>query len=267
MAGRRGIDLRDGVWYTDGKGGIAVNRRYHLIDGLRGLAVVNMVLYHFLFDLFILQGFRPDWREIPAVHIWQQWICWTFILISGLSWHLGRHRVKNGLILNGCGLLVTAVTLIAEPEEAIWCGVLTLLGCALLLATALGPLLERIPALPGAIGSFCIFLLTRTVQSGTLSLGGRVLWALPKTLYVGGLATVLGFPAPGFYSSDYFPIFPWFFLYLTGLFAGRMILSRPPAILERRVPGLSWVGRHSLLIYLLHQPVAMVLSMAVGLLR
>ena len=94
-----------------------------------------------------------------------------------------------------------------------------------------------------------------------------MLWVLPKILYVGGLATVLGFPAPGFYSSDYFPIFPWFFLYLTGLFAGRMILSRPPAILERRVPGLSWVGRHSLLIYLLHQPVAMVLSMAVGLLR
>lgn len=244
-----------------------MKRRYHLIDGLRGLAVVNMVLYHFLFDVYILQGFDPAWRSIPAVHIWQQCICWTFILLSGLSWHLGSHRVKNGLLLNGCGLLVTAVTLIAAPEEAIWCGVLTLLGCALLLATALGPLLRRIPAIPGAMGCFCIFLLTRTVQSGSLSLGGRVLWEIPQALYVGGLATPLGFPAPGFYSSDYFPLLPWFFLYLTGLFVGRLVLEHPSRQLEKPVPGLSWVGRHSLLLYLVHQPVAMVLAMGIGMLR
>ena len=125
-----------------------MKERYSLIDAIRGLAVVNMVLYHFLFDVYILQGFNVGWRSIPGVHIWQQCICWTFILVSGLSWHLGSHRLRNGLIINGCGLLVTVVTLIAEPDEAIWCGVLTLLGCSLLLATAMKRLLEKIPAIP-----------------------------------------------------------------------------------------------------------------------
>ncbi len=141
-----------------------MKERYSLIDAIRGLAVVNMVLYHFLFDVYILQGFNVGWRSIPGVHIWQQCICWTFILVSGLSWHLGSHRLRNGLIINGCGLLVTVVTLIAEPDEAIWCGVLTLLGCSLLLATALRPLLEKIPAIAGTVVSFGVFLLTRTLS-------------------------------------------------------------------------------------------------------
>ncbi len=241
-----------------------MDRRYHLLDGIRGLAVVNMVAYHFLFDVFIIQGFRPGWTGISAVHIWQQCICWTFILVSGLSWNLSRHRLRNGLLLNGCGILVTAVTLIAEPDQAIWYGVLTLLGCALLLATALGPLLEKIPSIPGAAVSFLLFLLTRTVQSGYLSLGGQVLLRLPEALYASGWLTVFGFPAPGFTSSDYFPLLPWFFLYLTGLFLGRLLLKRSPEWLSIQIPGLDWVGRHSLVIYMLHQPVALVLSMAVA---
>lgn len=241
-----------------------MRERYHLIDSLRGLAVVNMVLYHFLFDVYILQGFDPGWRSIPAVHLWQQGICWTFLLVSGLSFHLGRRHWKNSLIISGCGLLVTVVTLIAEPEEAIWCGVLTLLGAALFLTALARPLLERIPTLPGAVGSFGIFLLTRSLQRGVIALGSVTLCPVPEALYQRGLMTVLGFPGPGFYSSDYFPILPWLFLYLTGYFLGRMLLRRPPRWLSHSVPGLDWLGRHSLLIYLIHQPVAMVVAMAIG---
>lgn len=241
-----------------------MRRRYHLIDGLRGLAVVNMVAYHFLFDVYILQGFLPGWRSIFAVRIWQQAICWTFILVSGLSWHLGRHHWKNSLILNGCGLLVTVVTRIAAPEEAIWCGVLTLLGCSLFLATLLAPLLEKVPALPGGAVSFLLFLLTRNVQSGLLTLGSLTLCRLPEALYATPWLTLFGFPGPGFYSSDYFPLLPWLFLYLTGYFLGRRVVKNPPTWLSQAVPGLSWVGRHSLAVYLIHQPVAMVLSMVVA---
>ena len=218
-----------------------MKERYSLIDAIRGLAVVNMVLYHFLFDVYILQGFNVGWRSIPGVHIWQQCICWTFILVSGLSWHLGSHRLRNGLIINGCGLLVTVVTLIAEPDEAIWCGVLTLLGCSLLLA-----------------------LLTRDVQIRWLSFLGEDLYRLPDALYQTNWLTIFGFPRADFYSSDYFPIFPWFFLYLTGLFAGRLILKKPTDVLYRKIPVLDWIGRHSLWIYMIHQPVAMVVAMGVA---
>ena len=246
------------------QGGRTVKERYSLIDAIRGLAVVNMVLYHFLFDVYILQGFNVNWRSIPGVHIWQQCICWTFILVSGLSFHLSGHRLRNGLLINGCGILVTVVTLIAEPQEAIWCGVLTLLGCSLLLATALKPLLEKIPAVPGAIFSFLIFLLTGDVQIRWLSFLGEDLYRLPDALYQTNWLTIFGFPRADFYSSDYFPIFPWFFLYLTGLFAGRMILKHPPEWLKGKIPVLDWIGRHSLIIYMAHQPVAMVVSMLVA---
>lgn len=238
--------------------------RYHLIDGLRGLAVVNMVAYHFLFDVYILYGLLPGWREIGAVRLWQQGICWTFILISGLSWRLSRHRVRNGLLVNACGLIVTAVTVLVTPGQAIWFGVLNLLGCSLLLATWAAPLLRRIPPAAGLIASFLIFLLTREVSRGVISLGGTVLAELPEWLYTSGWLTIFGFPAPGFTSSDYFPLLPWLFLYLTGWFAGRLLLRRPPRVLSVRVPVLGWVGRHSLVIYMIHQPVAVVAAMAVS---
>lgn len=252
--------------YWHSKGGNNVRERYHLIDSLRGLAVVNMVCYHFLFDVYILQGLNPTWRSIPGIHIWQQGICWTFLLVSGLSFHLGKRHWRNGLIISACGVLVTAVTLVAAPEEAIWFGVLTLLGAALLIAALLRPVLERIPAPAGAAGSFLLFLLTRSLQQKVIALGPFVLCSVPDVLYQRGILTFLGFPGTGFYSSDYFPLFPWLFLYLTGYFLGRLLLRRPPNWLNRSVPGLDWLGRHSLLIYLIHQPVAMLLSMAVALL-
>lgn len=241
-----------------------MTERYHLIDTLRGLAVVQMVLYHFLFDVYVIQGLDPTWISIPLVHLWQQEICRTFLILSGISFHLGRHHWRNGLLLTGCGLLVMGVTLVATPQVAVRFGVLSLLGAALLLAALLRPVLEKIPAVPGAVASLLLFCLTESLQQGVIRLGGVVLAQVPQVLYQRGLMTCLGFPGPGFTSSDYFPIFPWFFLYLTGYFAGRLLLRRPPAWLAWSLLGLDWVGRHSLLIYLLHQPVAYALSMGVG---
>ena len=67
----------------------------------------------------------------------------------------------------------------------------------------------------------------------------------------------LGFTAPGFYSADYFPLFPWLFLFLVGTALGGWCLEhRESKILTASLPGaLTWPGRYSLLIYVLHQPV------------
>lgn len=67
-------------------------------------------------------------------------------------------------------------------------------------------------------------------------------------------AAGLGFPGPGFVSSDYFSLLPWLLLFWTGYFLYRL---RPaePLLPDIRLPGFSAMGRHSLLIYLLHQPV------------
>ena len=237
--------------------------RYLLIDGIRGLAVVNMVAYHFSYDVFVVFGRDPMWYAHTPVHIWQQFICWTFIFVAGFSWHLGKsHNLRRGLLINLCGLGITAVTLIALPSETIWFGILNFIGCAILLAIPLDTLLRRIQALPGMALSLLLFFLSRNIQSGYLGLGSLKLIRLPRSLYT-RLLTPFGFPYPGFRSSDYFPLLPWFFLFLAGYFFYRLFLKHPGwrKASCRRLPLLSAIGRKSLLIYLVHQPLCMLLSM------
>ena len=86
---------------------------------------------------------------------------------------------------------------------------------------------------------------------------------LPKVWYRNYLTTYLGFPFPQFYSTDYFSIFPWIFLFLTGFYLWGIFERNNwwhNPILQIKVPILNFLGRHSLLIYLIHQPVIYVLQ-------
>ena len=74
------------------------------LDALRGLALVNMVAYHALYDWVYVFGLPCAWYDIsaPGCHIWQQYICWSFLLIAGFSFTLSRAPLKNGLLTLGC---------------------------------------------------------------------------------------------------------------------------------------------------------------------
>ena len=109
----------------------STSTRCALLDELRGLDLISMMLYHGMWDLVYLFGVRAPWYGSWQGELWQQSICWVFILLSGFCLPLGRHPVKRGAVVFGCGALVTAVTLIFMPADAVWFGVLTLLGSAL----------------------------------------------------------------------------------------------------------------------------------------
>lgn len=232
--------------------------RLHLLDGLRGLAVINMALFHLCFDLFVLYQKAPDWYERTPVALWQQMICQTFILISGISWNLGKHPWKQGLKLNLLGAGITLVTCWVLPDSAIWFGILTFLGCACILLIPLEGVLKRIPPLAGVLGFLVLFLLTKNLARGYVGIGA-FRWELPRLLYACKALTPLGFPWPGFSSGDYFPLFPWFFLYLAGYFSYPLLIRRKrlQKALTLRLPVLSGIGRNSLWIYVLHQPVCL----------
>ena len=103
-------------------------KRQYLLDGLRGLTLISMILYHGMFDLLEIYGVHVSWFwRLPGI-IWQQSICWSFIILSGFCWNLSRNPVKNGLVVSTGGLLVSAVTWIFMPEERITFGILTFLG-------------------------------------------------------------------------------------------------------------------------------------------
>ena len=109
----------------------AAGQRFWQIDALRGLALLNMLVYHAMYDWVYIFGHASGWYDIWSTHchVWQQYICWSFILLSGYSFTLSRRPLKNGLLTAACAVVLTVATAVAMPEEVIWFGVLHLLGC------------------------------------------------------------------------------------------------------------------------------------------
>ena len=241
------------MWYTL----CMEKKRYAVLDGIRGLALVNMVVYHTIWDLVYIFGCDWGWYESFGAYIWQQCICWTFIGLSGFCLGFGGRGLRRGLTVFAAGALVSAVTLIFMPADRILFGVLTLIGSAMIIVWLLRDVLGRVNAWCGAAASFILFLFTKDAASGWLGFFGAELAALPDFLYANLFTAYLGFPASGFYSADYFPLIPWIFLFTCGFFLNRAL--RTTGVMDRCVTGhcrpLEWLGRHSLIIYMLHQPV------------
>jgi len=229
------------------------------IDGLRGLTLISMVLYHALWDVVFIFGRDIPWYNRTPGFIWQQSICWTFILLSGFSVGLGKRQLRRGITVFLCGAVISAVTIVLMPEDAVRFGILTFMGSAMLLMIPV----QRLLGAPGRTGSasllivsLFLFMLTRRINSGYL-LNLR----LPEAWYANDLTAFLGFPPADFFSTDYFPLIPWVFLYLAGygiygIMSGERGDSGIKAFLkEGSCPPLEFIGRHTLIIYMLHQPV------------
>ena len=257
-------------------------KRLLWLDALRGFTVVSMVLYHGMWDAVWLYGFHAPWyRELPG-YVWQQSICWTFIFLAGFSWRFDRHPLKRGMMVFGTGLLITVLTCLFMPESRIIFGVLTLIGSCILLMIPLDRGLQggmctgessaryengsaAGPGLGFLLAAF-LFFFTRNVNVGSLGFERIVIARLPISLYRNLVTTYFGFPYPEFFSTDYFSLIPWFFLFLAGYFAHGMwkagvdrdrdaqtAAAAPPAILR----AFACIGRHAMLVYVLHQPLIM----------
>ena len=234
-------------------------RPYELLDAYRGLTILSMIGYHLSYDVFVLYGRYPEWLSNPFGYLWQQSICISFILICGLCASFSRNLLKRGIMLNLFGLIITAVTVIVSPSAAIYFGVLNLLGCSLLLLIPMRKIVNERNWLFMGFISITLFILFRHVTKGYLGFGEHIVCLIPSSLYQTKWLVPFGFPYAGFYSSDYFPILPWFFLFLTGYCLSFYLKKAEwlQKILEPKVPILSWLGRQSLLVYMLHQPVLM----------
>lgn len=271
--------------------------RLETLDLVRGVTLASMILYHGMWDFLYLseKGAAMEvlraWYEGAGGHLWQQSICRTFILLSGFCVPFSHHIFRRGLEVSAGGIAVSAVTIIALYEDRVLFGVLTFLGAAMLATGALQrasadssfrcPEDSASKVRASAAGlAVCLFLfhLTRWINLGYLRIGPWIRMDLPPGLYTFGSGTLsgyiltgLGFTMKGFFSTDYFSFLPWIFLFWTGLFFHRLLAAfgqRDRAdklfdspVFHLRFPFFNLIGRHSLLIYLLHQPVLYLLTM------
>lgn len=187
---------------------------------------MNMVAYHAIWDLVYLYGVKWDWYQSEGAYVWQQGICWTFILVSGFCYPFGRRKIKRGLIILGLGFVISMVTWIATPQARVRFGVLTLIGSCMLLMVPLERYLKKAGAAAGILMSAALFFLTRNVNRGFLGFEKWNFLKLPGEWYDNWIGTYLGFPERGFYSSDYFSLI---LSVSDRIFCQQIVISEEPA--------------------------------------
>ncbi len=224
----------------------AKKRRVEWLDAWRGVAVLVMIGWHGCWDLGMLGGMPQSRMEEPFAVGVRYFIVCSFVLLSGISCRYSRSNLRRGLQTLVCALVITAVTYIAGQPT--WFGILHLLGCCMLLYAWLGPRLEKLPELPAVI----VYMLLFTVFH---------LICYQVRVRVPGL-WMFGFRTPTFVSSDWYPLFPWLFLFLIGAVAGGRIRRSDADWMEKPGwPPLVWIGQRALWIYMIHQPVLLGLAM------
>ena len=230
-------------------------QRCHLLDSLRGFTVLNMIAFHAVWDLVYIFGCNWNWYYGQGAYIWQQCICWTFILLSGFCSGISRHPFKRGLLVFGVGAGIMLFTFLFMPENQILFGVLTLIGSCMMIIYFFRNAFWKIPAYIGLCCSFLLFGLTKHINAHVLGFFGKSLISLPRELYRNDFTAYFGFPPENFYSTDYFSLLPWAFLFFTGFFLYALAGEKIFSCQWKGIPVLNFIGQHALEIYILHQPI------------
>ena len=238
--------------------------RFWEIDFARGLAVTLMIVFHFAYDLNYFGRMDVDlpgglWFLFPRA------IAAAFILLAGVSLTISYSRarkkasgsmlflkyLRRGAWIFSWGLLITLMTCIFIPEEYVVFGVLHFIGLSIVLAYPFIGMRET--NLVFGAAAIALGFYVKNIVSGNAYL----LW--------------LGVAPAGFASVDYFPLLPWFGVVLIGIYLGNALY--PNNKRRMRIMGLQgnravkifcFLGRHSLLVYLMHQPVLIALLYATG---
>lgn len=224
--------------------------RIAFFDTLRGFTIVSMVCFHAAYDAAYLYGIDMPWFTGTLFQaVWRASISWVFLLLAGWMTSLSHSNLRRGAVYAAAAAAVWVATSIASVDTAVTFGILFCMAASTLLYDAARPVLDRVPPAAGLAVFLIAFVLTLGV---------------PQARYAFGWLAWLGFPGPGFSSGDYYPMTPYTFLYLAGAMAARLFgqlrASVYPSWMKRDlVPPLTVLGKHSLVVYLLHQPLLIVL--------
>lgn len=214
---------------------IANKTRIWEIDFLRGIALILMICFHVIVDLrdfyhFDIDYLNSHWYFIGKIS------GILFIFISGISCTLSKNPVRRGIKVLLLGFLITVITFFIDDKLYIKFGILHFLGISMIISS---------------------FFINRKLVS--ILILGTIIILLELVFKEINMHTEylfpLGLKSLDFTAWDYYPMIPWFGVYLYGIFTGKAFYKDKKGLIKvyYREP-ISYIGRNSLIIYLLHQP-------------
>lgn len=228
-------------------------QRYIELDLLRTVAILGMIAYHTAYDLQMFYGWNIDvfsstWKIIQLA------TASLFLLLVGVtSSFSNRHPLQRFLRIGSAALLVSVVTYVIDSETYVRFGVLHLISVAAILIPII------IWSCGRAIGTSLSQSIVILMVSITLIAASPWIASFHSNTY---LLLPIGITYSGFMTVDYFPLIPWFGIILIGNVLG-LHWTQWMHKVEHSL--FSWPGKHSLLLYLIHQPIIMgILWMLLG---
>ena len=232
--------------------------RVPMLDIFRGAALIGMVFHHSLVSYEIVFGTTVDFLYTKAFVAIQLLFVAVFLLVSGICTNYSRNILKRGIIVFSAGMIMTLATCVVLPRFGIegldiYFGILHMFGLSMIIYALAKKVFERVPALLGIILSTLLFIVYYafyatgpTSKSWLLLIFG----VLPESMLCYG---------------DYYPLFPFFFLFITGTYIGKYVKQQkfPDWFYTVRCLPLEFCGRKSLWIYVLHQPIIFPIFMAI----
>ena len=219
--------------------------RFIELDIARGVAIVGMIFYHIIWDLSYLGIMEYNFQHIntliPALFLFIVGICLS------ISYENNKSKTKilsRGGFLIGVGIFLSAISLLIIPDRPIYFGILHCIGTCIILSLIFYRL-KYINLLVGAgvfLASFVVPLITPSPTIPQLILGFH-----PSN--------------PWLYTIDYFPLIPWIGVVMMGFGIGSLAYKNGqrqfhfPHLTSLPTKLTAFIGRHSLKIYLIHQPI------------
>ena len=242
---------------TSASGSAAGPARIALVDVSRGLALAGMAIYHFCWDLEFFSLAAPGLVANPALAVFADVITASFLFLVGVGLvlaHAGGFRARpfarRLAMIAAAAIAITVASVVFDPDGIILFGILHFIA----VASVLGLLFLRLPIAVTLLAAAACFIAPPLLKSGFFN--------APALLWL-GLASD---PPP---SNDYVPLLPWFSAVLAGIAVARLVLPRiggwrwshwqPQNTVSRT---LAFAGRHSLIVYLVHQPVLLAILWA-----
>ena len=220
--------------------------RLVVLDLARTAAVIGMVIFHFTFDLAMFGHIAPETLYQPFWYYFARMVAGSFLFLSGFSlWIAHRHGIRWPAFwrrfakVAGAAVLVSVASIWVTPGGLIYFGILH----ALAAASLIGLLVLRLPAAVTLAIAAAVFVLPR-IAIGPQFDGVWLLW--------------LGLADSRPQMADYVPLLPWLAPCLAGVAVAKLAEGALPRLARRPSPvltALGFPGRHSLIIYLAHQPI------------